>query len=109
MIEFYQHIFFYQVAQYFHIKHVTGLFIWLADNTYYNFVVMSVIVGITAFPKNQFVLFVRPTRIEQAMRCIEMFSSGNLYLHLSKVNRIGNKRFMIRQRNSVLIRIKRPI
>ena len=63
MIQFFYHMFLYNLTQLFCIKYKTGIRIRFAFNGYIQFKIMAMPVFIGTFTKHQFILLISPGRI----------------------------------------------
>ena len=73
MVEAVQHMLFNDIAQHFHIVHIAGFRIYLTSKPNDQVVVVAVIIVVVAFSVDTLVFFIRPVRIIQAVRGVEVF------------------------------------
>jgi hypothetical protein len=77
MVEYLNNMFPKQITQVFQVNNVSGFRIYWAGHFDHQFIIMTMVIGIAAFPEMGGILFLIPCRVEQPMRGVEMFFSIN--------------------------------
>jgi hypothetical protein len=70
-----------QVTQYIGVKNIAGVGINFTYQLHDQIVIVPVVVGVVTLAKHGIVLFIRPSRIEEAVRGVKMLLAEDRYFH----------------------------
>ena len=79
VIQFVQHLFFYDLAQLLYIKQKAGIGIGFALDGNKKLIIMTMPMFIGAFAKYSLILLFAPLGVVQLMGCIKMFNTGEVH------------------------------